>query len=177
MAMTSAANEYGSALFQWAQETDTVDAVWESLLVAAEAFRDQPEYGEFLCSPAVPKAQRLEAVKEAFGGRVESQVVDFLCLLVENGRAGEFTACVSEFKTLYWDARRIVTARVTSPVALSDSQKKQLVAALCAKTGRTVMPEYVVDESLLGGVVVELDGKRYDGSVKRRLQVIKEVIQ
>ena len=175
--MTSAANEYGAALFEWALETQTLDSVWDGLTTVAEVFEQEPDYVAFLACPAVAKAQRVAALREAFGGRVAEQVVDFLCLLCESGRTGEFADCLDEYEERYRESRRVSTAQVFSSVALSEAQQAELAAALSKKTGRTVTLQCAVDESLLGGVVVELDGKRYDGSVKRRLQVIKEVIQ
>lgn len=175
--MTSAANEYGAALFDWAQETNSADKVWDGLNVVAAVLQEHPDYVAFLACPAVAKAERVAALRQAFDGRVAAQVVDFLCLLCENGRTGELAACVAEYEERYRESRRISTAQVFSSVPLTEPQQAQLADALSKKTGRTVTVHCTVDPSLLGGVVVELDGKRYDGSVKRRLQVIKEVIQ
>ena len=175
--MTSTAKEYGAALFQWAQETDTVAAVATDLSAVTAAFTAQPEYAEFLACPSLPKTERIDAVRAAFGGKVTEQVTEFLCLLIENGRIRETVDCAAAFDELYRESQRIAQAQVITPVPLTAQQRADLTAALSKKTGRTVTLSCTVDESLLGGVVVELDGKRYDGSVKRRLQVIKEVIQ
>ena len=69
------------------------------------------------------------------------------------------------------------TAQVTSAVPLTESEKQQLAEKLSARFGRTVTLECAVDESLLGGMVVRVDGKVLDGSLRGRLHAVKEVMK
>ncbi len=174
--MTSVAKEYGTALFQLAQEADAAATVAQGLATVTAAFAETPGYPVMLSSPAIPKEERRTALAAAFGGRVAPMVVHFLQLLCENGRLDCFAECAAVFEALYRDSRRVQQAAVTSPVPLTADQQAKLVAVLEQKTGRRIQLSCTVDPSLLGGAVVELEGKRYDGSMKRRLQVIKEGI-
>ena len=65
---------------------------------------------------------------------------------------------------------------MTSAVALTEGEKTTLIEKLSRKFGRTIHLECAVDPSLLGGLVVNVDGKVIDGSLKHRLQEIKEVM-
>ena len=68
-------------------------------------------------------------------------------------------------------------ARIVSAVELSAAQKRALVEKLERQSGKRVEPEYIVDETLLGGLVVEMEGRVLDGSLKKDLQQVKEVIE
>ena len=73
-------------------------------------------------------------------------------------------------------SERILDATVTSAVALTDEEKQRLQAALEKQSGGKVNIAYALDRELLGGLIVEIDGKILDGSVRDRLQRVKEVI-
>ena len=97
-------------------------------------------------------------------------------LLCEKGRINCFLDAVEEYQNLLNVSKRVSNAIVTSAVALSDEEKEKLGQKLEAISNTTVKMEYVVDASLLGGVIVEIDGKVLDGSIKNRLRDIKEVM-
>jgi len=103
-------------------------------------------------------------------------VLSFVQLLCEHGYIKSFFECEKEFDALYMEARRTATAKVTSATPLTDDQKARLVEKIKALCGREVLPVYEIDESILGGVIVETDGKVIDGSLKRRLHEVKDVI-
>lgn len=174
--MTDVAREYGEALFQLAVETDTAEAVSDGLALVGELVAAEPAYTALLASPAIPLTERLGALREAFEGRVPGAVLSFLCLLCENGRIGLFAECAEAFEQLYRERLRTVEATVLSATPLTDDQQRRLVQALQQKTGRRVNITCAVDPTLLGGVVVEMDGVRMDGSLKHRLQALKDVM-
>ncbi|MBQ3259126.1 MAG: ATP synthase F1 subunit delta [Clostridia bacterium] len=174
--MNDTAREYAVALFELAAEQDELNAVGEGLAFVKDRLAEQPAYIEFLSSPAVPKAERVAALCAAFEGAVPQTVLSFLCVLCENGRLADFDTQATIYDQLYRESQKISTAHVTSAVPLTDEQKARLCEQLKQKTGHTVSLDCTVDGALLGGIVVELDGKRLDGSVKHRLQVLKGVM-
>ena len=174
--MNDTAREYAVALFELAAEREQLAAVGEDLTLVAAQFAETPAYIEFLSSPAVSKEERLSALRAAFDGAVAETTLSFLCVLCENGRLYEFARCAEVYDELYRESQKITTANVISAVELTSEQRSRLCDKLSRQTGHTVTLHCTVDPTLLGGVVVELDGKRLDGSVKRRLQVLKDVM-
>ena len=73
--------------------------------------------------------------------------------------------------------QRVTTATVTSAVPLTDSEKQALNQKLNAMSKKTVTVRWAVDNTLLGGVIVEMNGKVLDGSLRHRLQKVKEVME
>ena len=175
--MTDIAKEYGAALFMLAKESGNVDAVAQSLALVEAAFEAHPDYNILLSLPNVAREERVALIDQAFAASVEDSVLSFLKLMCEENAIRAFSAAKAEFDALVDDDKRVSHAVVTSAVALTDDEKRTLIAKLQARSGRTVQAEYRLDTALLGGMVVELDGTVYDNSLKRQVSRLKEVIE
>ena len=167
--------EYAAALFELAVEEDKVEEYSRGLSQIKGLIYENPEYLEFLGSPAVSLEERLAAVDEAFGSYCE-YIASFLKLLCENGRICMLNECIEEFMQLCMLRSNKTQAIVYSAVELNDRQKAGVLGKLGKITGKTVEPVYIIDESLIGGVKIEVEGKTFDGSIRHRLFEVKEGI-
>ena len=174
--MTDVAKEYGAALFLLACEENAKKEYSEALAVMKETFSETPEYLEFLDSPSIAVGERLAAIEAAFCDRVPEHVLSFLLLLCEKGRISCFFGAAEEYFSLYDAFLRRSNARVTSAVELSADEKQSVKAKLESIYNGEVNVEYIVDDAILGGLVVEINGKIMDGSLRHRLHEVKEVI-
>lgn len=175
-AMTDIGKEYAAALFMLACEEKAEREYEKALKLIKEAFLSESYYEQLLSSPSIPLSQRLSAIEAAFADIVPTHVLSYLQLLCEKGRMNCFIGSVDEYCALVDAAERISKASVISAVPLTDDEKEKLKLRLEQTYNCKVNLEYSVDETLLGGLIVELDGKIMDGSVKNRLREIKEVI-
>lgn len=175
--MTEISNEYGTALFMLACETKQKREFANGLNTIRKVFGETPEYEAFLASPGIPLEERLSAVEAAFVGSVPESVLHYLQLLCEKGRISCFLESVEVYHTLLAASEHISHATVTSAVELTESEKNKLKHKLEAMTKGQVMIHYVIDPSLLGGLIVEVDGKVMDGSLRHRLSEVKEVMK
>ncbi len=174
--MAEISKEYGTALFMLACEKNETRSYADALQTVAGVFNETPEYLLFLASPSISLSERLGAIAEAFGGRVPKDVVSYLQLLCEKGRITCFLESVEEYNRLLAASEQVAKAKVTSVVPLTEAEKIKLIEKLKAACKCDVTAEYLIDESLLGGMIVELDGKILDGSLRSRLRDVKEVI-
>ncbi len=170
------AKEYAAALFTIAAEQGETKKFAAALETVASALRKSPEYTEFLCAPNISLSERLLSLGTVFGGRIPEDVLSFLKLLCEKGRVRTLEACLHEYMKLYNESKAISWAHVKSAIPLTPEQKTALRLKLEKQSGRNVLLECTVDNTLLGGIVVEMDGKILDGSLRRRLQEVKEVM-
>ena len=174
--MNEISREYASALFALARENGAEEEYERGLAAIDAAFRETPEYVDFLSSHGVPKEERIAALFAAFSGRVPMHVLSFLSLLTEKGRVREFFECVEDYRVLLREWKETSVACVRSAVALTEEEKTRLLKKLEAVCGHAVVAEFCTDESLVGGVSITVDGRVMDGSIRRRLQEVKEVI-
>lgn len=174
--MERISRDYAVALFDIAKENSEEETVYRDLERVNEVFSEFPEYTEMLSAPSIPLQKRLAAVNEAFGKIVCEKVLSFIGILCKNSKIKTFSDCFREFEDLYSTETKTVSAEVFSAVPLSEEQKNKLCEKLEKITGKTVVLDCKIDEKLIGGVTVKVDGKIIDGSVQRRLDDIKEVI-
>ena len=175
--MTDLSREYAEALFALAAENDQTKEYLEALDTAAALLTDNREYVELLACPAISKDERDGLLEQTFGQILPEQVLAFIQLLCAHGRIRSLNDCIAEYRLLYQTAVAMSTAEVVSAVPLTEAEKQKLSEALSARLGRTVTLVCTVDESLLGGMVVRVDGKVLDGSLRSRLHAVKEVMK
>ena len=174
--MKETSKEYAQALFMIAKERDMVDAYSDTLKEIRLLFEENGEYIEFLSSPAVALSERLSAIDEAFGGYTE-EIVSFLKLLCETDHIKDIFECIEEFIFMENVLEKSTQVSVYSSVPLTDEQKEKLVKKLENKLGKTVIPAFEEDKSLLGGIKIVMEDEVLDGSVRKRLKDLKEVIK
>ena len=174
--MTEMNKEYGTALFMLAKELEKENEYAVALECVEEVFSGNAEYIDFLASPSIPMEERLSAIEAAFGESVPENIVSFLQLLCEKGRIRGFDKSVEEYKSLLDAQNHVSVAYVKSVVELTEEQKENLKNKLEIKTGNSVILECSTDQSLMGGIVVEIDGQLMDASLKTRLCEVKDVI-
>lgn len=175
--MTELSKDYAEALFALAAEQRLEKTYLEALETVDGLFADYPDYVDLLAAPSLPQSERAGLLAQAFGDTLPEQVLSFVQLLTAHGRIRSLPDCVEEYRRLYQAAVALSTAYVTSAVALTEDQKTRLAEKLAQKFGRHIKLVCQVDEGLLGGISVRLDGVVMDGSLRRRLQVVKDVIE
>ncbi len=174
--MTEISKEYASALFMLAEETGEQEAISQSLSVVEDAFVQNPELVEFLAAPTIPKSERTRAVQEIFGDLVQEHLLSFVLLLCEKGHIRSFMACAREFRQMLQRQQNIAVARVVSAVELTEAEQLEIKKKLEAASGHSILLECRLDPSLMAGLVIYLDGKVMDGSLRHRLRELKEVM-
>lgn len=173
--MAQMSKEYATAIFMLASEENCHEKMAESLSVMEKVFDENEDLIELLSSPAIPLSERLNVIDNAFSELFE-YAVSFLKLLCEKMLVASFCDCVKEYNVLLSDVKKVSYAKVTSAVELTEEEREALILKIQKMCKNTVNMETVVDSTILGGMIVEVDGKIIDASLRRRLNDIKDVI-
>lgn len=175
--MTETAKKYGGSLYELASEENQMDLVLEQLGTVLSLMKENPLYEKLLSEPSISKDDRVRLLDEAFGADMWPYLLNFLKLMCEKGYMGEVKGCAKEYRRLYNEAHGIVEATVTSAVALTDAQKKALHDKLEKMKGKRVDMTCYVNPALIGGIRLDMDGKRYDGTAKERIDALNSIIK
>ena len=175
--MNEPGREYATAIFEIALEEDIRNEIYDSLALVKRVFRRERVYIDFLMSPAIPSSDRIAALEQSFSGQINDHVLGLLTVMTLKGHIRYIFDCIEAFRVLYRESTGKSDAYVTSAVELTDDEKAKLKAALTKRSGHKVYMRYKIDPSLMGGLIVEMDNYRYDGSLKHKLKEIKEVME
>ncbi|MBQ9118507.1 MAG: ATP synthase F1 subunit delta [Lachnospiraceae bacterium] len=169
---------YGEALFELALEKQSVDTLFEEVLLVREALAENKEMIQMLAHPQIAREEKLSVVETIFRGRVSDDLTGFLLLIVDKGRAGELDAVLGYFLSKVKEYKKIGVVKVTSAVELSAEQKKSVEEKLLATTDyATVEMHYKVDAALIGGLIIRIGDRVVDSSIRTKLQQLEKQLQ
>lgn len=175
--MTQVEQAYAQGLYALAQEENITEELMQQLTVLEETVGKDREYLDLLSTPALSKDERCQVLDQAFRDQVHIYVLNFMKILTEKGYIRHFSGCCRAFRQQYNQDRGILPVRAVSAVMLSDTQKERLQQTLEQRTGKTVQLQCSVDPTVLGGVRLDYDGMRIDGTVQTRLDALGRLIQ
>ncbi len=133
-----------------------------------------PKYAELLETPLVSAAEKDEVLRKSFEGRALPIVVRFLRVLNRHGRLGSLRPIARGAREV-WDRRENRrTVLVHSATALDDAQRASLHDRLAQALAATPVLKYVVDPSLIGGLVIQVGDDVYDASLRNRLEQLRQ---
>ena len=168
----SAARRYAEAAFEVALRDDTVEA-WRSELEVAVSLAGDERALRVLANPAIPTERRGEVLAEMLGKRVSTPVLNLVQLMLRRGRIEQLPRVAAEFRRLD-DARQDIThATAVSAAKLTRDEIAQLTKQLEQQTSGRVALDVEVDPSLLGGLIVRVGDRLMDGSVRGRLERLR----
>ena len=175
--MAQISKEYAVSLFSLAVENSSEEKYLDELKLIAGVFEEDADYYELLASPSLTREERTSAIDEAFGPYLSEYVLSFLKILCTSGHIRFFPDCVEEYSKMYRESKRTADVKVTSAVELTDDEKERIVAKVRKLVGGDCEIRYSVDPSLIGGAVIETENAVIDGSLRKSLQEMKEVIK
>ena len=174
--MTTTSREYAEALFELAVQGGVTKETSEGLETVVSALLQQPDYRALLASPAIAKEERLNALDSTFRGKIPDILLAILRMMVSRGHVSALTGMARDYEELARGYRGESMAVVTSAVELKEAETVALRAKLEKKLGRKVTLQCQVNPDLIGGIRVEVDGRVIDGSIRNKLEEIKEVM-
>ena len=167
------ARPYAKAAFRFALQQAQLD-VWSEWLVQLSLTVQQPKIHRLLNHPGVSADVLLQAFSGVMQLTVEDKRTNFLRLLIQRRRLILLPDIAAIFNQLKAAREQVQTVCVTTTAPLADSLKDRLLQALKIRLGCEVMLEQQIDQSLLGGAVLRAGDLVIDGSVRGKLQKLKE---
>ena len=174
--MTEFGREYGEGLYALCAEEKLDQAVLDEVQAIRKAFRENEAFLHLLGNMSMSKEERVRIVDETFKGQIHEYTLNFLKILVERGAIHAFSECAAAYQESYFRDHQVAVAEVTTANPLNEEQKNRLREKLKKLSGKEIVFKEKTDPSVMGGVLLQMDGKRYDNTVRHRLAAIKQTI-
>ena len=168
------ASRYAEALFQVGEETESTDKLYGELKAVVDIVKENKDFSNILRSPLVSKEEKKDLITKVFEGKLSQNMINFLKILADKDRLALLADIEKDFKVLLNEKNNILEGIVITAVPMKEEEVKELQTKLSTKYNKTVVLENEVDKSVLGGVLVRLGNEEIDGTVKNRLDKMKE---
>ncbi len=164
------AKRYARALFEVSSERGKIDQIEQELNAVIDAVNQNEELSKILLHPHVSAAAKKELATELFQAHVSEEMMNFLSVVIENGRESDLSNILTGYVQLANETRGIADAIVTSAKPLTDEEQAALADKFGKMLNKKLRIQTVVDASILGGIVVKIGDRLYDGSIKTKLE-------
>src|SRR6056297_111911 len=171
---SKAAKRYANAYLETALELKVLEKAKEDMLLIQETYKSSPDLRIFLRSPVIKKDKKRAVIEAIFSDKVQDITNNLLKILSDKDREMLIEDITGFFMDLYNIHHGNIKVSVSSAYKLDKKQEKALINKLEDVSGKNVLLNTTIDESLLGGLKVRIDDTVIDGSVKYKLSQLKD---
>jgi len=168
---TTLARPYAEAVYRLAHAGKSLKA-WSEMLQLAAAVAVDPQVAALIDNPRVPRERFVEFFLDVSGKRLDQDAANLVRLLSENHRLVLLPEIAALYESLRARDENRVEAEVVSASAVSDTQLKDIAAALKKRLGRDIDLSTRIDPALIGGIVIRAGDLVIDGSVQGKLRAL-----
>lgn len=166
---------YAKSILDLAQEKGKLEEVFNDMKLLDNTCRSNHEFVNVLKSPIIKEDKKNQIIEAVTKGRISTLTASFIKLLGSKSRESNLPEIISAFIDQYNVTKGIHKAKLTTAVELSDEIKKEFINKIKVLEGiKNIELETVVNEKLVGGFVLEMEGRLADASIRRDLMDVQK---
>ena len=175
MSLETVARRYASALADAVLASGQTETVKQELSAWGELFDSNPDLQTVFGNPAIVHGNKEKVLDELIAkARPSTTTANFLRILLRNGRLADLGGINDKFASVLEERGGVVSAEIISARELPQNERSEFEQNLERLTGKRVNVAYAIDKDIIGGVVTRIGSTVYDGSVKTKLENLRE---
>ncbi len=164
------ASRYAKSLLDLGKEQNALETLIKDMTLIKEVCNENPEFITLLKSPIVRGDKKRAIIKEVFYNSFNSEVTKaFVEIIIRKKRESILYAIAVSFISLHKKYHNIKIAKVTTSLPLSAEQKQSIIAQINKTEKATIELEEVVNKDIIGGLILRIEDKQLDESIRRKL--------
>ena len=168
---------YGSALFEVAMETNTLDSTLEEVTFVRQSFLENEELMKLLFHPNIEKESKISVVENIYKGKISDEITGLLTMLITKGHQKDIISVLDYVIGAIKEEKGIGIAHISSAVELTGDQKAKIEKKLLETTDyKKIEGNYDVDKSLIGGLVIRISDTVVDSSLKTQINNLSKTL-
>ena len=160
---------YAKALLSSAKEAKVEEKVYSEMTTLDSAFAQIQLLKQAMTNPTLTKEEKIKLLNSVFNNKASKLTQGFINLVVENGREDYFHRIALSFQDLYRKDKNIVVTHLTTAIELDEPLKKKIINSVEEQENSKVELRTEVNPDIIGGYILDIDGKRLDASIIRQL--------
>jgi F-type H+-transporting ATPase subunit delta len=171
------ARVYAQAFLAIASKTpDTAGLVEEVNSLVTDVLDRFPNLAQTLHSALIPHDEKMRMLDRVFGGRISTEVMNFLKVLSKHGRLALIRSAARQTKKLYAEQQGQMDVEVRVAKAIDERLQNEIRTKLATSLGKEPLMRVVVDPSLVAGMVIRVGDRVYDGSVSTQFNLARKAM-
>jgi F-type H+-transporting ATPase subunit delta len=167
---------YALALYEIAEKNNKVDEYLRDLRGICNLFDENKDFYQVIRHPKINTAKKKQIFTDLFKGKIDEELLSFMIVLIEKGRILQLREKLDQMEKIDLDRRNMVRGVVKTAIPLLSEELEQLKVIFEKKYDKTILFDAKVDKSLLGGVYVKVGNDIIDGTVKSKIDEMKELM-
>jgi F-type H+-transporting ATPase subunit delta len=168
------ARSYAGALFELAERHDAHDDFAQGLNTVTALVASDARIRNFFETPKIAVGEKKRVLRDALQDQVSPMFMQFVLVVLQKRRQRLLRSIAAAYRELLDEKLGRLHAQVTLAREPDEALEHAIIAELTRLTGRTVVPHVTVDPEILGGIVVRFGDHIMDGSVRRRLNRLRQ---
>lgn len=158
-------------------EENAVEEYRRQLYSIRDILTDQKQFMSFLFDREIAPTDKKRVLRNVFSGRIKTGLLSFMMILIDKGKIINFTKLVENFDEIADRLSNTLHIIITSAIPLDMSQVDRLGEKYRqVYNSAAVRVSVQIDSSLIGGIKVKIGDKVIDGSIKAKLENLKEAL-
>ncbi|EKQ50830.1 MULTISPECIES: F0F1 ATP synthase subunit delta [unclassified Clostridium] len=167
---------YALALYEIAEKKNKVDEYLRDLREICDIFDENKDFYAVIEHPTINKIKKKQLFTDLFKGKIDDELLSFLMLLIEKGRILQLRDKLNQMENIDLERRNTIRGVVKTVIPLLDDELKQLKEIFEKKYEKTILFDTQIDKSLLGGVFVKIGNDVIDGTIKSKIEEMKDLM-
>ena len=168
------AKRYATALCESA--IDNIDEILENLSLIDEVIFSNEDFVTFFSHPIISLKDKKETIAQTLDGKINEKTLNFINTLLDEGRFGIFKTIYEVFKKEIDAIKNKQRVEVISVIDLEENEKNKLIEKLTQRLNKEIILTCEKDETILGGIVVKLEDKVIDLSLKAKFDTLRKML-
>lgn len=168
---------YALALYQVAEEKGKVEEYLKDLRQICDLVYNNNDFFEIIRHPQISTTKKKDTFISIFKNNVDEEILSFLLLLIEKDRILKLRDQLKQMEKIHLERNNTVIAKIKSVIALTDNEIKLLTSKLEKKYDKKIILEQEIDKSIIGGLYVRVGNDVIDGTVKSKLDEMKDLMR
>lgn len=164
------ARVYAEALYEASEQGKVTDKVYKDILLLLDVFTQNNEFVKSFSNPIWGRDSKKSALKEiAEKININQDTLNCLSVIVDNDRFSEIDLILRAYVEIYYQKHNMLEVEITSAKALSVLQNNKISEILSQKLNKQIIPHFIVDPEILGGLKIKYGSVMIDDSVLGKL--------
>ena len=170
MNISTSAKTYANSLIDLPNENVT-----NNLNLVAEVLSESKDFAQTMENPTISNETKYEIINEIFKDKLDNRIINFLKILIDKKKFNELNEIIQAYNDKSDELNGVKRANIISAVELSEEQKEAVVNKLQQRFEKTIIPSWLIDQEIIGGLVIKVDDDVIDNSLRNKLDKISKI--